>query len=353
MERKSLMKIANVSRRSTAHSIGPSATTKRAQTRHHHALFPVLFVLPGLLTTGYAALSLYAATRLAYAPQQPLLSTPGKLGLLYQDVTFPSREDHLQLRGWLIPGILPSGALTLHRTIILVHGNSSNRADPLDGLLELSRDLAHQGFAVLAFDLRGHGTSSPAPRSLGYFEQRDVLGAVDFLRTGSLPYPEIGRPRHIGGWGISMGAATLLLASARETAIEAVISDCAYAEILPILERDIPKVGHIPAIFTPAILLAARATYGIDFSAVRPMDVVAHIAPRPICFIHGDADQYVPPSHMAILAKAASAGPSACVQTWLVPGADHGQSYRLQANHYVSRLVTFYTAALGPDLGDK
>ena len=49
-------------------------------------------------------------------PQRPLLSTPGELGLLYQDVTFPSREDRLPLRGWLIPGILPSGALTLSRT---------------------------------------------------------------------------------------------------------------------------------------------------------------------------------------------------------------------------------------------
>lgn len=326
--------------------------TKIAKTHHHNALIPLFVILPGLLTTGYAALSLYASTRLAYAPQRPLLSTPGELGLLYQDVTFPSREDHLQLRGWLIPGILPSGALTLHRTIIMVHGNSSNRADPLDGLLNLSRDLAHHGFAVLAFDLRGHGTSSPAPRSLGYFEQRDVLGAVDFLGTGSLPYPDLGRPLHIGGWGISMGAATLLLASARETAIEAVVSDCAYAEILPILEREIPKVGHLPALFTPAILLAARAIYGMNFSAVRPMDVVAHIAPRPIFFIHGDADQYVPVSHMDILAQAASAGPSACVQTWLVAGADHGQSYRLQGNKYVSRLVTFFTAALGPDSGD-
>lgn len=351
------MKILNVSRRSPTIHRGATptelmATTRIAKTRHHNALFPALFVFPGLLTSGYMALSLYAATRLAHAPQKPLLSTPDELGLLYQDVTFPSREDHLQLRGWLIPGILPSGALTLQRTIILVHGNSSNRADPLEGLLNLSRDLAHRGFAVLAFDLRGHGTSSPAPRSLGYFEQRDVLGAVDFLRTGSLPYPELGRPRHIGGWGISMGAATLLLAAAREASIEAVVSDCAYAEILPILEREIPKVGHLPAIFTPAILLAARAIYGIDFSAVRPVDVVAHIAPRPICFIHGDTDQYVPASHVDILAKAASAGPSACVQTWLVPGADHAQSYRVQGNLYVSRLVAFYTAALGPDPGD-
>ena len=46
-----------------------TATTGIAKTRHHNALFPVLFVLPGLLTTVYAALSLYAATRLAHAPQ--------------------------------------------------------------------------------------------------------------------------------------------------------------------------------------------------------------------------------------------------------------------------------------------
>ena len=326
----------------------PKATTNGRKWR---VLVVVLVIISGLLTSAYAALSLYVATQLVYVAQKPLYSTPAAFGLNYQNVTFPSREDHIQLRGWLIPGVLPNGSLTVQRTIIFVHGTRTNRADEAAGLLKLSVAIARQGFAVLAFDMRGMGESPPAPLSLGYFEQRDVLGAADFLRSGPLPYPNLGRPRVIGGWGVSMGGATLILAAAREPAIRAIVSDCAYADIIPILEREVPKGSHLPPMFTPGALLAAQALYGINYYAVRPVDVVAQIAPRPIFFIHGESDAYIPSSNMTILANAARTAPNAHVQTWLVPGADHAQSFNTHPQEYVARVIAFYTAALGTDSG--
>src|SRR5574340_232682 len=194
-----------------------------------------LLVLSALLLVGYTGVSVYIATQIQIGKRPPIYATPASLGLQYKDVTFPSRYDNMQIKGWFIPGILPNGQLTSQRTIILVHGIDNNRADKGAGLLNLSSDLARHGFAVLAFDLRGNGESPAAPRSFGFYEQRDVLGAVDFLRSGPIPYPALGRPRIIGGYGVSMGAATLLLATAQEQAIRAVVSDCAYAEIIPIL----------------------------------------------------------------------------------------------------------------------
>jgi fermentation-respiration switch protein FrsA (DUF1100 family) len=247
--------------------------------------------------------------------------------------------------------VLPGGSLTVQRTVIVVHGTRTNRADKGAGLLNFSVALARHGFAVLAFDMRGTGESPPAPLSLGYFEQRDVLGAVDFLQSGPLPYPDLGRPRAIGGWGVSMGGATLILATAREPAIRAIVSDCAYADIIPILEREVPKGSHLPSTFTPGALLAAEALYGINYYAVRPVDVVAQIAPRPILFIHGDSDDYIPSSNMTTLANAALTAPNANVQTWLVPGANHAQSFNTHTQEYVARVVAFYTSALGTDSG--
>jgi fermentation-respiration switch protein FrsA (DUF1100 family) len=327
--------------------------TAGATSRDHIARWFVgaLLILSAIVTTAYVALSLYIATQLVYVPQKPITKTPADLGLKFQYVTFPSREDHIQLRGWFIPGVLPNGSLTAQRTLVVVHGVRTNRADPGAGILDLSGEFARHGFAVLAFDMRGSGESPPAPLSLGYFEQRDVLGAVDFLRSGSLPYPDLGRPRIIGGWGVSMGAATLLLAASQEPAIRAVVSDCAYADIIPILQREVPKGGHLPPMFTPGTLVAADVLYGIDYYTVRPMDVVAKIAPRPIFFIHGSADTYIPPSNMSVLAAAAQAAPNAHVQTWLVPGATHARSFVLMPKEYVSRVVAFYTAALGADTG--
>ncbi|HEY8325792.1 MAG TPA: alpha/beta hydrolase [Ktedonobacterales bacterium] len=309
-------------------------------------LISALLIFSALGTAAYAGVSLYAASQLVYAPQILPKGTPADAGLAYKIVSFPSRTDHLELRGWFIPGVAGHGKLSTQETIIVVHGIRANRTDPGMGLLDLSDALAKNGFAVLAFDMRGSGESSSAPTSLGYYEQRDVLGAVDFLKSGAMPYPDLGRPKAIGGWGVSMGAATLLLAAAQEPSIQAVVSDSAYADVLPILEREIPARAHLPHVFTPGILQAANVMYGIDFSAVRPEAVVARIAPRPILFIHGAADTYVPPDNMTILAQAAQQAPNAHVQTWSVPNATHAQAFKVAGAAYVSRVVAFFKASL-------
>jgi fermentation-respiration switch protein FrsA (DUF1100 family) len=303
-----------------------------------------------VLASCYAAISLLIAKKLAYAPHVVHDMTPASLGLEYRDVTFPSREDHLQMHGWFIPGILPDGSLTTRRTIIMVHGVRTNRADKDAGLLDLSGHLARHGFAVLAFDMRGSGSSPVAPLTLGHFEQRDVLGAVDFLQSGPVTYPELGRSRVIGGWGVSMGGATLLLAAAREPAIRAIVSDSAYADIIPILAREIPLNSRLPRLFTPGALFAARVLYGANYYAIRPASVVANLVPRPVFLIHGADDVYILPSHMNELAAAYTLS-NAYARTWLVPGAAHAQSFNTMLEEYVSCVVAFYNEALGADSG--
>ena len=312
-----------------------------------------LLALSVLLMVGYTGISFYIATQIQIGTRKPIYATPASLGLQYKDVTFPSRYDNLQIKGWFIPGILPNGQLTSQRTILIVHGIDSNRADKSPGLLNLSSDLAHHGFAILAFDLRGNGESPAASRSFGLYEQRDVLGAVDFLQSGALPYPALGRPHAIAAWGDSLGGATAILATANEPAIKAIVSDSSYADILPRLERDIPAKGHVPAMVNPGGLIVAQWLYGIDYYNVRPVDAIAKIAPRPILLIHGTNDNKnhttTPPADMYLLAAAALDAPNANVQTWMVPGATHVQAYHVEGKAYVDRIVAFYTAALGPD----
>ncbi len=313
----------------------------------------VLLTLSVLLMVGYSGVSFYIATQVQIGHRMSIYATPASLGLQYKDVTFPSRYDNLQIKGWFIPGILPNGQLTSQRTILIVHGIDSNRASKGTGLLNLSSDLAHHGFAILAFDLRGNGESPAAPRSFGLYEQRDVLGAVDFLHSGPLPYPELGRAYAIAAWGGSLGGASVILAAANEPTIKAIVSDSSFADILPRLERDIPAQGHIPPMFTPGGLVVAQWLYGVDYYNIRPAGVIASIAPRPILLIHGSADnkdhKTTPPADMYILAAAALSAQNTNIQTWMVPGATHVQAYHVEGKAYVDRIVAFYTAALGPD----
>ena len=337
----------------------PPSAPGQAEPRHAPLVSPgyrwarrvvsVLLIVTGLLTLVYSGISTYVASQMVYETPKAIVETPASLGLAYRDVTFTSREDNLQLKGWFIPGVLPGGQLTVDRAVIAVHGKHQNRTDPDAGLLDLSGTLARDGFAVLAFDMRGNGDSPPAAIGFGTTEQRDVLGAVDFLQTGSVPYPELGRPRLIGGLGISMGGAALVMAATSEPAIRAVVADSVPTDYAPVIERDLPDESGLPAMFTPGVILAARAMFGVDYYAARPVDYVAKIAPRPLFLIQGANDDIIPPGDLAALTKAASVPANARVTAWLVAHAKHAQSYHVMGPVYVNRVALFFTRALGPD----
>ena len=312
-----------------------------ARTPRSHKIIKAFLMISGILAFIYISVSILVPVIITNRPPKPITRTPSSLGLNYRDVTFLSREDHLLLRGWLIPGVLQDGRLTVERTIIQVHGENNNRAMVLD----IDALLVRQEIAILVYDSRGNGESASAPDGGGYFEQRDVLGAVDFLRSGSLPYPELGRPRAIGGWGISVGGVALIYAAAQEPALKAIVVDSAYATIGEYME---PAFGPF-FIFIPGSRFTSMMLYGLDYASVRPIDVIAKIAPRPIFLIQGAADTNILPSNMFELAAAASAGPGAHVQTWLVPKAHHIQAYQVEKNTYVNRLVTFFHTELSTE----
>jgi fermentation-respiration switch protein FrsA (DUF1100 family) len=324
----------------------PRASTLTPRQRlRRRVLLGVILALE-LVLLAYAGASVTGAMAIV-APNHtpsPIPQTPAAWGLVYQTVSFPSRSDHLLIRAWLMPGLLPDGKQTLQRTIIMVHGIPGNRS----AVLRVGAALVQHGFAVLALDLRGYGESASAPRSLGEFEQRDILGGVDYLRSGTLPFPQLGRPRAIGGWGVSLGASVLLLAAAAEPAMRAVVSDSGFADATALVRSRWQQQG-LPPWLLPGTLLAGRLLYGVNYDQARPVAVVAQIAPRPILFIHGTADTTVPVANMDQLVAAASKPPNAHVQTWKVPGAQHIQAFSLMPEVYVQRIVAFYQSALGPD----
>jgi pimeloyl-ACP methyl ester carboxylesterase len=82
--------------------------------------------------------------------------------------------------------------------IVLVHGLSATRRNVVQG----SRHLARRGYRLIAYDARGHGASSPAPRPADY-EYSDLVGDLEAV----LADLELERPVLAGS---SMGAATVM-----------------------------------------------------------------------------------------------------------------------------------------------
>src|SRR5438067_10099181 len=114
-----------------------------------------LLILSGLLSLGYIAISSYIAEQLVYEAPKAIVKTPASQALRFANVNFPSRDDRINLKGWLIPGVLPDGRLTVDRVIVVVHGTRTNRESPGDLLLELTEELARHGLVVISIDMLG------------------------------------------------------------------------------------------------------------------------------------------------------------------------------------------------------
>lgn len=259
----------------------------------------------------------------------PVAEDPALLGLKYEDVSFSSRDDELTLRGWYLP------ALNSELVIIMVHGGEQHRADPSMGMLDIASGLVERGYNVLMFDLRGHGESDGTRMSAGYFEKRDLLGAVDYVKGRGL--------EHIGVLGFSMGAATALMATPENDDIDAVVADSSFADLKDMMEPEFAKRTKFPKFFLPTLLFVVKIMYGVDFNAIKPVELVSEIAPRPIFFIHGKLDETVPLEH-AYRLQQASQNPQN--QLWVVPEAGHVSSYVNHPEEYMNKITTFFDGVL-------
>ncbi len=81
----------------------------------------------------------------------------------YQDVRFPSRDDHFTIAAWWIPAQTDADVSQLP-TVILVHGLSDCRRRPT--ILLPAGMLHRNGFNTLLIDLRDHGDSADRGRAL-------------------------------------------------------------------------------------------------------------------------------------------------------------------------------------------
>ena len=280
------------------------------------------------LAAAYGAISIYAAFQFTHASRTPIARSPREVAERVEDVTFRA-SDGVALHGWYFPG---AG----ERAAVLVHGKDSNRLDS-DGLTFVARTLHEAGYAVLAFDLRGHGASAGDRFSLGHHERKDIAAAVDHLVARGHP---IGR---IALFGESMGASAAIQALRLRPGVGAVVADSAYAAGPSIVEEAGPGATGLPGLFTPGIVLAARTLLGLDADAVDPERVVRDSPDRPFLFIHCEGDDLIRVHHARRL-RHASAHPD--TELWIVPGCGHVGASAELPDEYARRLLAFLDARL-------
>ncbi len=237
-----------------------------------------LLVLAGLALTLVGASYLLSdyLTRPAIKPPGP---TPADTGLPFEEITFPS-HDGLQLVGWRIGPEL-SGP-----TILILHGYSDNKSSYLDR----ARLLYDNGFPCFIYDHRGHGESSPARVSLGILEARDVIEALRMLGE------KTGEKRFVL-WGVSMGAATAILAAAGNRAVAGVISESSFGKLDRAVADTLWILYRLPRYpLAPFALRFASRRLGVSLLQVDIAESVEALGEMPLQVVSGGRDQRMPPA---------------------------------------------------------
>ena len=254
----------------------------------------------------------------------------------YQTTTFPSRDPEITISAWYIP----VATTTPGSAVVLVHGHDSCKRE--DAMVLAAGMLHKDGVAILLIDMRNHGDSSvPNGRFAGGTrEYRDALSGYDWL-VNTQGYA----PDRVGLLGMSLGAATVLIATGEEPRVAAVWSDSSYADLDVAIQAELVRNDR-PTWLRYGGYLMARVRSGDDLLSLSPLNAMSKLDGRPIFIVHGTADTRVAPSYAADLATAVRAH-GGTVDPWMVDGSEHTQSILDQPAEYERRLDAFFEAALG------
>jgi fermentation-respiration switch protein FrsA (DUF1100 family) len=281
-----------------------------------------LRLLAAVLAVWLAA-SFVAERTSLHPPRRGIGSTPAAMGMAYSDVSFKTR-DALTLRGWWIPG-------TRHESIVMIHGLSNSRHEPLDK----AGYLHEAGYNLLVFDLRGHGQSDGEGTTMGFREPEDARAAVAEARALD--------PGPIALFGYSLGASIGVEEAAVNPDVNAVVEDSGFSSVGEVFMARFSEVTHLPDLPWAAPLLAfGQMDVGTSLWSVQPVAKAA-LLDKPLLAIIGSADTIVPPAEGMAIFQAA-AGPK---QLLVVPGAGHVAAYNTANVKYERTVLDFLARSLG------
>lgn len=220
-------------------------------------------------------------------------------------------------------------------SILLFHGYRSFGECDFGCILSHYRD--GRRLRILLVDQRAHGDSEGKYITFGTLERYDCVDWASYMEGRFGKHPIILD-------GMSMGAATVLLAAAEPLpdSVALILADCAYSSPAAILRAVGKRMGMPVSLILPGVRLLCRALGHFD-----PMPVSVPAALRksrlPILMIHGTADGFVP-YEMGLENSRARAD----IRFVPIAGADHGMSYLVDPDTVTKELDAAFDAVLPP-----
>lgn len=218
--------------------------------------------------------------------------------------------------------------------VIVVHGYTGQGSDQY----EYAKGFYDMGYNVLVPDLRGHGFSEGDYIGMGWDDREDILQWISYILQKD-------KDAQIVLHGVSMGGATVMMTAgeALPDNVKCIIEDSGYTSVWDEFSYQLKSLFNLPSF--PVMQLAdavgkLRAGYWIsDASAVKQLTS----ATKPMLFIHGDEDSFVPFYMLEEVYNAANVEKEKLV----VEGAAHAKSLKTNPELYwntIHKFVTKYIA---------
>lgn len=213
---------------------------------------------------------------------------------------------------------------------LMMHGYRGEAERDLCGGVQRCFALKHSALIV---DQRACGRSGGNIITFGVKEKQDCLDWLDFM------IKKFGPDVRIILTGISMGGATVLMASGEELPpnVIGVLADCGYTSPKEIIIKIIRQI-HLPVcILYPLIKLSAKVFGKFDLESCSATESVQKCK-VPVILFHGEADDFVP-CDMSRINYEACASTKKLVT---IADAGHGLSYVYDPDKYLAELGAFF-----------
>ena len=212
---------------------------------------------------------------------------------------------------------------------IMCHGYKGNAIRDFCGNWRVAKE---DGRNVLLIHQRCHGQSEGHTITFGILERKDVLGWIRWAeeRFGKVP---------VMLSGVSMGAATVLMASAMDLPeqVKGVVADCPFDAPSNIIKKVLGQDMGMPVPVVYPLIRFGGMVYGrFNLNAFSPVEAVKKTN-LPILLIHGDDDRFVPYD----MSRSIHAAAPEKITFHTVPGAGHALNYVADPETYIRVLREF------------
>ena len=193
------------------------------------------------------------------------------------------------------------------------------------------------GINCLMIEERSHCSSGGHTITFGVKERRDCLTWIEFIRT------RFGPDTPVVLSGISMGAATVLMASGLDLPpnVRGIVADAPFTSPRAIIRKVCGDLKLPVGLVYPFTAAAARLFGGFGLTDADASEAVKRTK-VPILLIHGDDDRFVPCS---MGRRIAAANPE-MIDLETFPGAGHGLSFLVDRPRYERLVKEFYGRVL-------